>query len=315
MSELTEKQTIKDRLWDKWQGRVLACYPIMEGITAGTNLTKIYITARRFDHLWANPGQGRFEIISYDSPYEEPITFVFIAPNEMQESITHTYETPDSLIQNARNTFSKKGMEGWDWAVHRKNPLIHTRVDIPIQYKDSEHRRMDFTFSLSNHFDSNIEITKIIYLLKIFSCPAAAATFEGATIKPPCVFTIKIKPFNNPSMIYFHHAALINISTTWKGPYSNGHPIACDLQLSFQEYEPLFDFNFTEEDMNCISVTSQVGGKGTGDAEKMSTEELYLRNKAQQEGVSYEAAKMSYEKGITIKQAQNRVEQGGWIKF
>lgn len=187
--------------------------------------------------------------------------FKFIAPNEISESIAHTWEPYENTSTKIAEGFKKftEGITAGEASVDAVVDLLkgnkfissgqiaNTRIDTPLVYTNSERRKYDFTFNLTIWNDDS-RILNGIQKLKKYSSPLKKD--DIVQIKTPHVFEIKTYPaeFINISQDGgTGYAALTSIQTVFKGPYlTSGYCTNCELQLSFQELSPIFDTDFKD---------------------------------------------------------------------
>lgn len=167
-------------------------------------------------------------------------SYIFLAPNEMQQTLNHTWEPMENIlssISQAITSTSNKLNQGTN--VYK--------VDTPLLYKDSDRREWSFLFVLvftgkegSNPYN---EVIKPINELKKYSSPQLQSTkTTQSKVQLPYVFSIKSmtgegKNINN--LVNIDTAALTSIQPSYIGPYIDGYPIKVDLTLTFREIDPI----------------------------------------------------------------------------
>lgn len=119
--------------------------------------------------------------------------------------------------------------------------VANTRVDTPLQYKGSERRSFELTFTLINLEEgkNHENVVLPVKLLQMFSSPSFREKPDAkanADILLPYLFELKTTPGD---LFYVDLAILKSVQPTWRGPWINGYPSRCDLRLSFMEYRPL----------------------------------------------------------------------------
>lgn len=118
------------------------------------------------------------------------------------------------------------------------------KVDSPLTYQNSQRREYSLTFNFAFVYgDSSAEdvVFKPIRKLEELSC---AELDDGLiNIKFPAVFRINSVPGD---LIKINYAVLTAVQPTWNGPFKNGYPISCELQLTFQDIEPLYRRSFSQ---------------------------------------------------------------------
>ncbi len=198
-------------------------------------------------------------------------TFKFIAPNEINESLVHTWEPYENTSTKLAEGF-KKYAEGKAFAkdapaeianiLSGKPPgstgsIANTRIDTPLVYTNSERRKYDFTFNLAI-WSNESKILNGIQKLKNYSSPSRGEK-DIVVLQTPHVFEIISYPagfINISEAAGTGYAALTNIQTVFKGPYlTSGYCTHCELHLSFQELSPIFDSDFPEKISSIKSIT------------------------------------------------------------
>jgi len=256
-------------------------------IIAGRQFLWIILTAKSLSKITAyarKTSKGGDTIVSSESG----ISFQFLAPNEIGENIGHSWETYDTIssrlagkaadIKNlgAEGTAAKKGAEGAIKGAESGSTeqarggltagaagaaIAKSRVDTPLNYKDSTRREYNFTFQLLKMEKS--DPLEIIRKLEELSC---ASYGKGPTgIEYPHIFRIETNP---PGLINVKNAALTAVQPTFKGPYVDGRPIAADVQLTFKELDPLYSHVITNTTPITVTIKSEKTDK---DVDKTET--------------------------------------------
>jgi hypothetical protein len=212
---------------------------------------------------------------------EMPYVWKFIAPNELLETIQHTWAEYDSLAGRvAEKTgemskgfeeitgLAKTGalqvgklvtqgtggknviqvVEGALGAIGANTSVVNYRKDSPLAYKESQRRQYDLTFNLVEEGSPFHDIIEPVRMLQKFSAPIMRNDLQGIGI--PYVFRISTEPFN---WLGIEYAACKTIQSTFKGPYMDGMPTSCELTVTFESLSPMFNTEFSIE--NRISVT------------------------------------------------------------
>lgn len=120
------------------------------------------------------------------------------------------------------------------------------RVDTPLVYKNTERRTYELVFNLvSLEGDPFYEVVAPVRVLQALSCPDKSedkSTGYNPLVIPPMVFEISTEPsYPQPPLLYIPFAALRQVNPVWRGPYMNGQPMRCELRLTFQEIEPVYN--------------------------------------------------------------------------
>lgn len=206
------------------------------------------------------------------------ITFKFLAPNDIQEAIGHEWNEYDSIatrlaqkiaslqrqgpeflqtiesssravkgVVNALKT-GKKPAE--DMAKVAGNFIGNmygmsvqpTKVDAALVYTNSPRRQYTFEFTLIDEGNPRIDIVDPINRLLQLSAPELKGDSQ-TLFENPYIFEVKTEP---NAIININYAALIAVQPTYKGPWRNGFPSLCELQLQFIDLDPTYRSNFNK---------------------------------------------------------------------
>lgn len=196
----------------------------------------------------------------------------FLAPNEINETISHDWGEYESIgsrvadkigkigqgvkegtqlikgLSNVAKT-TKESSEGINAReVARRTVSAATNIDVPnykidtpIVYQNSKRRFYEFTFNLAvtdRGKGARTEVFEPIRELQKLTC----AQQEGlVNIKFPSIFKI----YSSPSdIIKINFAAVTSVLPTWTGPYKDGYPMFCQVQISIEDIEPLYRKSF-----------------------------------------------------------------------
>lgn len=123
-------------------------------------------------------------------------------------------------------------------ADHDLTGILNHRVDSTLVYSSSTRRQYTLTFPLAVYGGmlNQRMIFEGIRKLQKLSCPDLSGD-DMIKIRLPAVFCIRTDP---SPLILVNYAALTGVQPMWKGPYKNGYPMRVDLQLTFQDIEPLY---------------------------------------------------------------------------
>lgn len=204
-------------------------------------------------------------------------TFVFLAPNSIAETISHTWEAYESVqsrlaekvrsvakmagetkalagafsIENLTNTFkdlqSSKGVVDIMRKIHNKVPgmsIPKMKVDTPLVYTNSKRRDWSFTFNLvsenknpSSSENKNPSSDIVDVVQDLMKYSSPEMAGSSIDINLPYIFDLSTQPHD---YIRSSYTALESVQPTWKGPYINGYPSMCELTLTFKDLSPLF---------------------------------------------------------------------------
>lgn len=201
--------------------------------------------------------------------------FRFISPHEIIENISHSwepYENTSSAIAEKFKSFTEgihtgKGLvKGTVDAIETAGSSLkafisagevaYTRIDTPLIYRNSERRKYDFTFQMGFWEDAYTEMMEPIRKLEELSSPGKKGD-DAYELNPPYIFTIRTEP---AGLLWVSYAALVNVQPTYRGPYTDkGFPSSCELHLSFQDLEPLFNEMFTKDNMTSQKLVTESG--------------------------------------------------------
>jgi hypothetical protein len=131
--------------------------------------------------------------------------------------------------------------------------VVPWRVDTPLVYKNTERRTFELVFNLVSLEGNNYkDVVEPVRLLQAISSPSKVsgnqATYNPKVISP-YVFEIMTTPEGGGSkmsypLLIIPYAVLRSINPVFKGPWMDGEPTRCELRLSFQELEPVYDTTF-----------------------------------------------------------------------
>ena len=219
----------------------------------------------------------------YEGEEASPVSsevFKFLAPNDIQENVGHTWEEYESITSRLANKIAgasraisegKGAIKGGGEALkldfkgeqklmgqlmNRFNQAMvgqtipNRKIDAGMTYTNSERRQLTLDFTLIDEGNPNFDIVDPVNRIRRYSC-AHKTNFAGIKFELPYLFEIYTEP---QKFIWIKTAALTAVQPTYKGPYRNGLPSVCELQLTFMDISPLYrdSFNPTER----ISITS-----------------------------------------------------------
>ncbi len=137
------------------------------------------------------------------------------------------------------------------------------RTDSPLVYEGSQRRIYEFIFQLFATGDGigyggNTAYDEVIWpvkLLQYMSSPTLPSTKDGtaiAEVRSPAIFSINTEP---AGLLSVERAVLKQINPVYRGPYINGAPTSCELHLTFEEFDPLWDKVFIPSGLVTTSST------------------------------------------------------------
>lgn len=205
-------------------------------------------------------------------------SWTFIAPEELQENVSHTWEPYESLASRLSTKVGEihtalTDLQGFKGAVgggytgltpnenqsfastdtikkvvssavkeSAKVDVPAYRVDTAMVYKDSSRLEYTLTMTLADMYgDPYNSIVKPIRELEKLSCPEMAD--DTILINFPYIFQVYTI---NSDLINVKNAAIINIAPLWKGPIINNYYSMCDLTIIFRDIEPLYRSSFSQ---------------------------------------------------------------------
>lgn len=195
------------------------------------------------------------EILDYlGSLYKAPIATVGNVAEKMVgmnlRSLSETGTTIGRKLQNADVALS--------------------RVDSPLVYKNSSRRSYEFVFQLfaSGYSKDDNPFNKVVYPTKLLQFLSSAGMageekMDNGQLKfipalseviSPCIFKIETEP---AGLIDVKRAVIRSIQPVYKGPYVYGSPTSCELHVSFEEFDPLWDKNFFPNNLVTVGTTSE----------------------------------------------------------
>jgi hypothetical protein len=207
--------------------------------------------------------------------------FKFLAPNDIQENIGHTweeYESVSSRLANKVAAASKAIQEGGqqfagfgtalkktvltdkDYMGALMNnvassligqEIANRKIDAGMTYTTSERRNLTLDFTLVDEGNPNFDIIDPINRLKRYSC-ADKRDLSSIHFSLPFVWEVYTEP---QKWLHIKQAALIAVQPTFKGPFRNGLPSLCEVQLNFLDLTPLYRTTFDKTEK--VSITSR----------------------------------------------------------
>lgn len=196
-------------------------------------------------------------------------TFIFLAPDSIAENVSHGWEAYESVqsrlaekvrsvakttgeinalkksfnsIEKVTSTFealaSSKGINEFMRTTLSKvkgAEVPKMKVDTPLVYTNSKRRDWIFNFNLlAEGNNPKRDIIDVVQDLMKYSAPESLG---GISINLPYIFNLSTYPHD---YIRSNYTALESVQPTYKGPYINGYPSLCELQLTFKDLSPLF---------------------------------------------------------------------------
>ncbi len=188
--------------------------------------------------------------------------YSFYAPNEVFESITHSWEEHDSIAGRVGGILTDIGQgvqDVKDAAKSGKSGLVSSgnqrfKLDSPLVWKNSPRREYSFPIQLLDQ-DTPNKIVEVVQDFKKMGAAKATPNMLSA-VEFPYIFRLRFSP---GSLIVVESSALTSIQSTYHHPYVQGYPTKIDLQLTFLDLEPIFEHTFDQELSNLVTVRPPLG--------------------------------------------------------
>lgn len=203
-------------------------------------------------------------------------SFKFLAPVEIQENIGHEWSEYESIasrigqkivewrktVRETQNiaTVAKmakdKVMDSgfmsltmYDLAKSLEGGYQSTqKLDAALSYMNSPRRQYTFPFTLIDEGNPNMDIMDPVRKLIKMSC---AEKVGLTSYMLPHLFKVYTEP---NAIINVPYSVITAIQPTYKGPFRNGFPSICDLEVTFMDLSPLYKGVF--EDIKQVTVSS-----------------------------------------------------------
>ena len=195
-------------------------------------------------------------------------TFMFLAPDTVLETANHSWNAYESVqsrlagkirsvaklgeeVNALKNSFNlsnvsdvaksltsgsgEKVLKTIYNAIPGSTVANKIKIDTPLVYETSERREWVLLFNIIAEKNPKTDVVDVVQDIMKYSSPEV---LQGdVDIDLPYVFNISTFP---NSYINAPYTALTSVQPTWKGPYSNGYPTACEVTLTFKDLSPLF---------------------------------------------------------------------------
>ena len=179
---------------------------------------------------------------------EELAMWDLIAPTDIQENISHSWEEYHAFQGRAAQLRADimtsvgklvQGVDGIPRKAGNTDPA-KIKVDSPMVYSGSERLEYSFTFLLMQYRRIKDDVMNPIHEFRKFSC----ASINGKsidTIEFPAIFSITTSP---APFISMDNAALTNVQVLYNAPFKGGLPSRAELTLTFKDIRPLYTDSF-----------------------------------------------------------------------
>ncbi len=199
--------------------------------------SKDHITKKRLDSQYQLLAQMDFmENISHDwSEYEAIAT-----------KATSLMADVDKQMNVATDT-AKGASTG---SITNTSILEHAnfKVDSPLVYKGSARREYMLTFQFADQGNVQEDVMRVVDDFKKYSAASIKTDDSGkvdnTSINYPYTFTVRTFPV---PFIHIENAIIASMQPQYYGPYRNGYPTKCDLNISFKDMQPLYRETWTGE--------------------------------------------------------------------
>lgn len=230
-------------------------YPSHSRYRAGTeNYLWIYVHPRRlsYESILNNYETRNIINVQEDTSLEK---FYFLAPQEIQPSLNHSWEPLENIMTRLADMIGK---------AQKSINLGKTahKVDTPLVYSDSDRRKISFTVNLGVYDNPEKDVMEPVKLLRTYSSPSLyGQTIFETKVTMPNVFKVATVLGNGRviPLLNIQHAALTSVQPTFKGPYIKGFPSHCELTLTFQDMEPVSKESYDKITINRENVPYGVG--------------------------------------------------------
>jgi len=205
-------------------------------------------------------------VSSYITPGSTIATYKLIAPNDIQDNINHEWVDYENSIVGRAADLTKtltgikkeagslgKGALGGD--IHQIKAALNTdisgqvmkKVDKPLVYTGTARREYPFAFVFADMGDTYNDVMKVAHEFREY----ASASMDGDVlgIKFPYICEIKTvcsNPSNDIPIVHIKNAAITNVQAVYQGPYRNGFPSRCELNLQFRDMAPTYRSSYSQ---------------------------------------------------------------------
>lgn len=179
----------------------------------------------------------------------------FLAPQEIQDSITHEWQPLENIVSKIANVVSGARQSA------SLGTSIH-KVETPLVYNGTDRRKISLMFNFGVYSDPYLDVVRPVELLRKYSAPSYTGEKIYTTeIEVPAVFKLLTKTGAGTviPIINMRHAVLTAVQPTFSGPYLQGYPSKCELTLEFQDMEPLTKNTF--ERVSTLNTNHPTGGQ------------------------------------------------------
>jgi hypothetical protein len=204
-------------------------------------------------------------------------SFKFLAPLEIQENIGHEWAEYESIVSRLGQKIveyrraahegrevrrqtgravkdilgSEKGLMGITMAqiaTAMSGVSVPTqKLDASLTYTSSPRRQYTFPVTLIDEGNPNMDIMDPVRKLIQYSC---AEKLDITKYELPHTFNVYTEP---NKIIDIPYAIITAVQPTYKGPYRNGFPSICDLEITFMDLAPLYGNIF--KDIKKVTVS------------------------------------------------------------
>jgi len=215
------------------------------------------------------------------------IDISMLAPNEFQETISHTWDDASSIgsrlskvvshfghLTEEAAAFSGSTGKLFDDILKSQNVdnassmykqflgkaelVKHYKNDMPMTYKNTGRPEVAFIFNLADEGNGNPydNVIKPIQLFKMLSSPSKKDPRDVNYYKMPWICEVTSMFGNKPSpIINMKYAAVVSVQTGYKLPYREGIPTTSELTVTVQDLRPVYSNIWENSNHNKITVT------------------------------------------------------------
>lgn len=206
------------------------------------------------------------------------VQYAFLAPLQLQESFSHTWEAYESvasrlaqkvrdatkltaestaliggfgegLVTKATEAFKnikadpsqaieEFARDAYNHIGASKIPKI--KIDAPLYYSDSARRTITLDFVIFEEGNPKSDIIDPVQDIMKKSCPDLLSNLN---IDFPYMWELYTKP---ESFLNYKTCVLTAVQPTWNAPYVHGFPSSCNLSLTFEDLGPLYRSSITQ---------------------------------------------------------------------
>ncbi len=185
-----------------------------------------------------------------------------LAPMDIQENISHTWENAENMISRFNELIAsgKKAVTETGTVIgESKNGIQNIniikqhgiKVDHPLVYKESTPREYSMLFQFADQGDTKSDVFDPVNTFRKYSSASIKSDFN---IEFPYVCSFQSE---NSDLININNAAIVGIQPQYYGPYRDGYPTKCDLQLTVRDLSPLYRSSWSKGSAGLITTNKK----------------------------------------------------------